>query len=187
MEIAVGKDLEGRRQQVEVGPVTAEILAGRLSPRVHRFAVMVCPVGADPDDLAQQALLKALERSATYDPRQGPVENWIWRIVVNVARDAGRLARRTEFLFDRLVAREAHAPALVPEDMAMDRIRDQELIAAVRALPRRYRTLIALRYGAALPPTEIAQLLGTTRMAVAKGTRRALDRLRIELQNKEMR
>jgi DNA-directed RNA polymerase specialized sigma subunit len=44
---------------------------------------------------------------------------------------------------------------------------------------------IAFRYGAGLRSGEVADLLGTTRMAVVKGTRRALDQLRIELRAHE--
>jgi RNA polymerase sigma factor (sigma-70 family) len=62
------------------------------------------------------------------------------------------------------------------------RPRDRELIEAVRRLPRRCRSVMALRYGAGLSSAEIAGALGTTRMAVVKATRRALDRLRTELE-----
>jgi RNA polymerase sigma-70 factor (ECF subfamily) len=162
--------------------LTAEALAARHLSRVHRFAVMVTPHGADPEDLAQQAMLKALEALDRFDPSRGTPDAWLWRIVVNVAHDAGRLRRGKERLVERLVAHERSTVAMVsPETLALNRLQDDELIAAVRRLPPRYRRLIALRYGAGLGSAEVARLLGTTRMAVAKATRRALDRLRTDL------
>ena len=160
---------------------TVAQLAAQLT-RVHRFAVMVSPREADPEDLAQQAMLKALEHSDRYDARRGTLEAWLWRIVVNVARDAGRASRRRAFMLDRVVARSADASAAATaEEIALERLRDAALVAAVRRLPRRYRTVIALRYGASLSSQDIAELLGTTRMAVAKATRRALDLLKRDL------
>jgi RNA polymerase sigma factor (sigma-70 family) len=48
----------------------------------------------------------------------------------------------------------------------------------VRRLPRRYRVVIALRFGAGLTFPEVAEAMGTSRMAVQQAMRRALDRLR---------
>jgi RNA polymerase sigma factor (sigma-70 family) len=146
---------------------------------VRRFAVMVSPPGADPDDVAQQAMLRAIERLPGFDPRRGSLDAWLWRIVVNLARDAGRVARRRELVVERL--RRGQPAAASPEAVALGHLRDAELVAAVRRLPRRYRTLVALRYGADLSAAEIAAALGTTRMTVAKALRRALDRLRADL------
>jgi RNA polymerase sigma-70 factor (ECF subfamily) len=160
--------------------LTAELLLGRYSTRVHRFAVMVSPRGAEPDDLAQQALLRALEAINSFDPRRGTLDAWLWQIVVNVGRDAGRVVRRRELLVERL-ARDHSRVGASPEAVALDQLRDRELVAAIRDLPRRYRSLIALRYGVGLSADEAAAVLGTTRMAVAKATRRALDTLRARL------
>jgi RNA polymerase sigma-70 factor (ECF subfamily) len=161
--------------------VSAEALIGRYLTRVHRFAVMVSPRGAEAEDLAQQALLRALEAVDSFDPRRGTLDAWLWRIVVNVGRDAGRVVRRKELLVERLARDRSTIGGASPEVVALDQLRDRELIAAVRELPRRYRSLIALRYGAGLSSEEIAHVLGTTRMAVAKATRRALDMLRARL------
>lgn len=168
-------------------PLTVEELVAAYLPRVRHFAVLVSPWGTDPDDLAQQAMLRALERPERLEPGRGTFDAWLWRVVVNLARDAGRLSRRTELLVDRLAFhRDDWSTGASPETLALDRIRDQELIDAVRRLPRRHRSLIALRYGAGLSAAEIAQCLGATRMTVAKALRRALDRLRADLEHLEV-
>jgi RNA polymerase sigma-70 factor, ECF subfamily len=166
--------------------LTAELLVDEYLPRIHRFAVMVSPLGADADDLAQEACVRALERAGQFDPRRGRLDAWLWRIVVNLARDAGRASRRSELLATRLLAHsrvDTGDPSA--ETLALRRLRDGELLAAVRGLPRRHRTVVALRYGAGLSTVEIAACLGTTRMATAKALRRALDRLRADLATPE--
>jgi RNA polymerase sigma-70 factor (ECF subfamily) len=159
-----------------------EAFAATHLDRVLRFAVMVSPPGTDPEDVAQEAMVTALASLDRYDPARGSVDAWLWRIVVSRARDAGRAARRTQVLLDRFLVLAHRAPAETPEAVVLDRLRDQDLVAAVRRLPGRYRTVIALRYGAGLTFPEIAELLGTSRMAVVKALDRALNRLRKDLE-----
>lgn len=167
--------------------LTPEVVAEHLI-LVHRFAVVASPRGIEPEDLAQEAMVRVLERVDHFDARRGSFAAWMWRIVLNLARDADRGARRTDALVGRLAARDnGAATGRSAESIALDQLRDQDLILAVRGLPGRYRGLIGLRYGAGLSSAEIADLRGTTRMAVVKAIRRALDRLRAELTEREAR
>jgi len=166
------------------GPADAQELCERYGHRIYRFAAMVARGDVEAEDLAHDALIKAIRRLALYDPARGSVEAWLWRIVVSRARDAGRAARRTDVLLERLLVVGHRVPANdgSPEAVVLDRLRDEDLVSAVRRLPRRYRTVIALRYGADLTFPEIAESLGTTRMAVVKALDRALNRLRKDLE-----
>ncbi|MHB8589922.1 MAG: sigma factor-like helix-turn-helix DNA-binding protein [Candidatus Dormibacteraceae bacterium] len=56
------------------------------------------------------------------------------------------------------------------------------LIAAVRALPARQRTLVALRFGADLDYAAVGQLVGLSALAARAATRRALLALRRDLE-----
>src|SRR5438105_6870958 len=118
--------------------VTAEFLSATYLARVLRFALMVSPPGTDPEDVAQDAMVTALARLDRFEPSRGSLDGWLWRIVVSRARDAGRAARRAELLFDRVQAVVQQAPTTdrSPESVVLDRLRDQDLIAAVRRLPR---------------------------------------------------
>jgi RNA polymerase sigma factor (sigma-70 family) len=161
------------------GPQSAEEFAAVYAERVHRFAVAVAPAGHDPQDLAQEALLKALVALDRFDPRQGSMESWLWRILVNTARDAGRFNGRVQALLDRWhLAHERPSMEDSSEAVALRNLGDRELLAAVRRLPNRYRLIIALRFGAGLTFPEIAAATGTSRMAAQLAMRRALDRLR---------
>ena len=163
--------------------VTAEAITSLYLARIRRFAVFASPEGVDPEDIAQQSMLRALERIDSFDPKRGQLESWLWRIVINVARDAGRVSRRRELLLERIASDWAERTSASAENLALDSIRDEKLVAAVRRLPKRYRSVIAMRFGLGLDGAETARLLGTTRMAIAKATRRALDRLRGDLEN----
>lgn len=159
---------------------------GRLDPdrlcnlyanQVYRFAAMVSNGSSDAEDLAQAALERAIRAIEGYDARRGSVEAWLWRIVVNAARDRGRVEQRSLLLFQRLSAflprQEADADLMI--DAALP---DEELLAAVRSLSRRARALIALRFGADLDYEEIGLALGMNTAAAGVATRRALVDLR---------
>ena len=163
--------------------LTPEGLARAHAAVVYRFCAMVCPNRQDAEDLAQDALLRVMRNLHRFDPGRGGIEAWLWRIVVNLAHDRGRAARRAESFWQRLAAAEqplAEVPSA--EFEALDRIRDAELVAAVRKLQPRQRTLIALRYGADRSYAEIGALLGLGEQAVKQATYRALGALRRQLE-----
>ncbi|MHB8394587.1 MAG: RNA polymerase sigma factor [Candidatus Dormibacteria bacterium] len=160
--------------------MSPEELASAYSEKVHRFAAMVSRGDQDSADLAQEALLRAIRALPRFDPARGSMDAWLWRIVVNCCRDAGRVSRRRLALFDQL--QRVHQASADAEREALRKLTDHELLEAVRALSPRYRTLIALRYGAGLSYAEIARQVGTTERAAIMAVRRALIRLRQRLE-----
>lgn len=171
-------------QSMEAERLDAATLAARYSDRVHRFAAIVCRSDADAADLAQEALVSAVRRLDSYRPERGTIDSWLWRIVVNTARDAGRATRRRARLWQRLFSAAVVAPQASPEDIALGNIADADLLAAVRRLPKRDRTIVALRFGAQLTTADLARELKTTPAGVVMATRRALHRLRRELEGR---
>jgi RNA polymerase sigma-70 factor (ECF subfamily) len=181
MQKVIATDEEAPTAVSPVRPPTAEEFAAMYAERVHRFAVAVAPAGHDPQDVAQEALLRALVALDRFDPRKGSMDAWLWRILANTARDAGRFNGRAQALVDRWrLTPERPAIGDSSEAVAMRNLGDRELLAAVRRLPPRYRLIIALRFGAGLTFPEIAAATGTSRMAAQLAMRRALDRLRLD-------
>jgi len=163
---------------------TATQLARDHAERVHRFATLLCANRAQSEDLAQEALLRAMRGLRTFDPRRGSIEAWLWGIVARAARDAGRTASRREALLERLVAREPRqAFGEDVESAVMRRLSDAELVRHVRQLSRRHQTLIALRFGADLTYDDMASALGERAPALRQATRRALLHLRARLED----
>ena len=161
--------------------LSADELCRRYSPSVCRFAAMVSRSSTDADDLAQDALLRAVRAIRTYDPVKGSPEAWLWRIVVNTARDSARRRERARWLLERLAFAAPRETQSV-EAAVLTRLRDADLHAQIRLLPHRDRTLLALRYGAGLETDEVGAAVGLNPDSAGKAIRRALARLRARLE-----
>ncbi|MDA8329727.1 MAG: sigma-70 family RNA polymerase sigma factor [Candidatus Dormibacteraeota bacterium] len=147
-------------------------LCALYAGRVYKFAAMVSHSVDDAEDLAQDALVRAIRGVSGFDPRRGSVEAWLWQIVVNTARDAGRLSQRRRALLERVAALTPRANSYGSE--SPDGLSDLDLLDAVRRLPRRPRSLVALRFGADLDYATIGRLLGISEVAARVATKRAL-------------
>jgi RNA polymerase sigma-70 factor, ECF subfamily len=163
------------------GGLTAEELCRRYAPSVCRFAAIIAGSASDADDLAQDALLRAVRGVASYDPAKGTAEAWLWRIVVNAARDSIRRRERAHGLLERLILAAPRESESVEDDV-IARIRDADLHAHIRRLPHRDRTLLALRYGVGLDTAEVGKAMGLRPDSAGKAIRRALARLRSRLE-----
>jgi RNA polymerase sigma-70 factor (ECF subfamily) len=97
-------------------------------------------------DAVQEAFASAI-RSRRRFRGEGPLEAWVWRIVVNAARKARRPARE-------LPGEPTLNGASPPET--------RDLRAAIEALPERQRTVLFLRYFADLDYRAIATVLDVT-------------------------
>jgi RNA polymerase sigma-70 factor (ECF subfamily) len=175
MEAALGST------DVDTGGLTAEELCRRYAPSVCRFAAMIAGSSADADDLAQDALLRAVRAVRSYDSTRGTAEAWLWRIVVNSARDSARRRDRARDLLERLSFMAPRESESV-EDAVLTRLRDADLHAHLRLLSHRDRMLLALRYGAGLETSEVGAAVGLNSDTAGKAIRRALGRLRARLE-----
>jgi RNA polymerase sigma-70 factor, ECF subfamily len=106
-------------------------------------------------DVVQEAFARALRDRRRFRG-EGPLEAWLWRIVVNVARDVARRSRFAGLSADELV--EVAALGTEPADSS-------DLREELRGLPERQRLAVFLHYYADLPYDDVAQLL-----TVAPGT-----------------
>lgn len=156
--------------------MSAEQLCAEYSDRVYRFAAMISRGDVEADDLAQEALERAIRYLPSFDPARGAIEGWLWRTVLNAARDAGRAAKRRHLLGERL--RSLREPDPTPAIEIPDEVLDESIVVALRALGPRDRTLLALRFGADLDHREIGRAMGLSEEAAGVAGRRALARLR---------
>jgi RNA polymerase sigma-70 factor (ECF subfamily) len=161
--------------------LTAEELCRRYAPSVCRFAAMIAGSSSDAEDLAQDALLRAVRAVGSYDLARGTPEAWLWRIVVNAARDSARRRERARNLIERLIFAVPRESESV-EATVLANLRDADLHAELRHLSHRDRMLLALRYGAGLDTAEVGDAAGLSPDAAGKAIRRALGRLRARLE-----
>lgn len=120
-------------------------------------------------DEAVEAFARALERWPQVSGMASPT-GWVYRVGLNVAR---RRARRAG-LHRRLAGR--HTVASVRLEPV-----DAELWAAVRRLPARQRTAVALRYIADLSEAVIAEVMGVAPGTVSATLHAARRRLAAQL------
>ena len=164
-----------------VPAMTAEELCRTYAADVCRFAAMMSAGREDADDLAQEALMRAVRSLRRYDAARGSMNAWLWRIVANAARDAaGRRRRMTDLVVRLGVLAPREADDV--EEVVLRRHRDADLHAHLRALPLRDQTLLALRYTAGLDTAEVGAAVGMSTETASRAMRRALARLRARLE-----
>ncbi|HSS95211.1 MAG TPA: sigma-70 family RNA polymerase sigma factor [Candidatus Dormibacteraeota bacterium] len=161
--------------------LTAEQLCHAYAADVCRFAALMTRNPADAEDLAQEALLRAIRSLRSFDASRGSAAGWLWRIVANAARDAATRRQRLADLVVRAALLTPRESASV-EDLALANVGDAALHRLLAALPLRDRTLLALRYGAGLETREVGEALGLSPDSTSKAIRRALARLRARLE-----
>ncbi len=139
---------------------------------VWRFLVSsVGPVEAD--DCFQETFISALRAY----PRLRPDSNlraWVLTIAHRKALDAHRGRARRAVPVAEIEAVDGRVAGSVPAG-------EDELWAAVRELPPRQRSAVALRFIADLPHRDIAMAIGCSEEAARRSLHEGLNRLRKEL------
>ncbi len=119
-----------------------DVLAGRWSLRLRRAAMRVLDDPAAAEDVAQDTLLRAWTRAASYRPDQAAVGTWLHRIAVNAAIDRVRATRPSVEVSDELVDAGPSAELVIAGRQRHALLRD-----AIASLPDRQRAAITLTYG----------------------------------------
>lgn len=130
------------------------------------------------EDPVQEAFIK-WSRSATRIRQRGSAAAYLRSIVINLARDHNR----------RGLVSLRHRPSALPdarsaEEDATNRAERQEVIDALRALPRRQRDCVTLRYFLDLSIPDIAETLGLSANTVKTHLQRGLAGLALTLEAK---
>ena len=135
-----GEKQAGRLWELE------QIYRTRL-PELWRVAAAVSGSREAAPDLVQDAFVRAVRRLESFRD-EGPLEGWLWRIVVNVARN-GRREPVLAALPDQLPRAET-SPAGAAQ---------AELQTAISRLSERQRLVLFLRYYADLDYATIGEAL----------------------------
>jgi RNA polymerase sigma factor (sigma-70 family) len=139
-------------QDVRAQRLLADI-EGLYRARFGAFLRVASGITGDAEsgrDAVQEAFARAIRRRADFRG-EGSLEGWLWRTVINVAKDHARSARA------RVLA--AELPDVVDPRNAADPGAHPELRARIAALPARQRHALFLRYYADHSYAEIADAL----------------------------
>lgn len=169
------------KEPVDPHPVLAEqgtqdldwgSIVEQHSDRVYRLALRLTGNRHDAEDLTQEVFVRVFRSLHTYTP--GTFEGWLHRITTNLFLDQARRKQRIRFdaLSDERAARIASAsPA--PESAYADLRFDDDVEAALGALPPDFRAAVVLCDIEGLSYEEIAEILGaklgTVRSRIHRG------------------
>ena len=146
-----------KRRRVDGSSV--EAIEAIYQQRLDEFCSVVAAITRDRDaalDIVHEAFVSALRSRARFAAR-GSLSAWLWRIVVNAARDHRRQtgSQFTEWHDGYAVARNEGG---LHEGLG-------DVATAIQALPERQRLAVFLRYYADLSYQQIGEVLG-----IATGT-----------------
>ena len=137
---------------------------------INRTCCLILGDRALAEDAAQETFIRAWKSMAQYKGDASP-KTWLTRIAINVCRNIRRTAwfRRN----DRSISPE-DLPLSAPDE-------DRTLLLTVQQLPEKHRQVVILRYYQGMSLDEAAKVLGISRSAAHHRLQKALQALRIDL------
>jgi RNA polymerase sigma-70 factor (ECF subfamily) len=153
------------------------------SARVYRLAYRLTGNPHDAEDLTQEVFVRVFRSLSSYTP--GTFEGWLHRITTNLFLDSAR--RRQRIRFEGLADEMAHrlpgsepTPAQAFDDSHLD----DDVQAALKALPPEYRAAVVLCDIEGFSYEEIAATLGVKLGTVRSRIHRGRAQLRSALEHR---
>lgn len=132
--------------------------------RVHRTLVLLTGSRERGEDLTQEVFVRTCQRWEQVRAMEAPGA-WVHRVAVNLARSEARRGRS-----ERRAQRRTDLPAPASAD--------EDLAAALAALPADDRAVVVLRYASNLAVADVARVLDIPEGTVKTRARRGLSVLR---------
>lgn len=151
-----------------------------FAPRLKAYLLRLRVPEDIAEELAQESLIIAWHRAASFDPAQASVSTWLFTILRNKRIDRQRREKRPEL--------DPDDPALVPgpepaADARMVIMQDEaQLRAALQSLPEEQLHLLRLAFFSDLSHRDIAERENLPLGTVKSRIRLALGRLKLLLE-----
>jgi RNA polymerase sigma-70 factor, ECF subfamily len=183
-------DEAGRRRRSAGPPAPAEWnlptwedIVRVHSARVYRLAYRLTGNPHDAEDLTQEVFVRVFRSLSSYTP--GTFEGWLHRITTNLFLDSARRKQRIHFegLADEMAHRlpgSEPSPAQAFDDNHLD----DDVQAALKALPPEYRAAVVLCDIEGFSYEEIAATLGVKLGTVRSRIHRGRAQLRSALEHR---
>jgi RNA polymerase sigma-70 factor (ECF subfamily) len=132
----------------------------------------------NPEDVADQALVEAWKRLATFDPVRSSFQTWLYVLTGNVALREVRLGERAARGSPVNVNKIAAPIELEPAAVFTDKYRAEVLWSSLRKLPRIERHAVILCDMEQRTNRYAARVLRISEAQVRRARRKGLERLR---------
>ena len=174
-------------------PPEVEVVAGDLDrtetlasavkgiERVFSLALRVTGSRADAEDAAQEAFARVWRKAPDWQAGEARFSTWLYRVTMNLCIDARRRPRAEQLDLDLPLA----DPGAGTVEMMIDRERDQQVQAAMAALPERQREAMALCYTLGLSNAAAAETMEISVKAYEALLVRAKREIRARLEGSE--
>jgi len=158
-------------------------------PGLYSAALRMTRNRADAEDLVQETYLKAYRSYASFTEGTN-LRAWLYRILTNTYINSYRAAQRRPevadvedvedlYLYKRLAGSGGSDPGRSAEDEALERFTDEDVKAALEALPETFRMAVLLADVEGFSYKEISEItevpIGTVMSRIHRG-RRALQK-----------
>jgi RNA polymerase sigma factor (sigma-70 family) len=151
------------------------------STYVYSVALLLTRSRALADDVVQETFLRIFKSYQSFDPAK-PIEPWIYRITVNVARNLMRKQKWLSFVgFAPSITDEKTVEGTIIQD-----IENGELLKEINKLPLKSREVIIMHYYVGLKLDGIAESLQIPLGTCKSRLHTALSALRKKLPNNSM-
>jgi RNA polymerase sigma factor (sigma-70 family) len=172
-----------RPAQAEWNLPTWEDIVRMHSARVYRLAYRLTGNPHDAEDLTQEVFVRVFRSLSSYTP--GTFEGWLHRITTNLFLDWARRKQRIRFegLADEMAHRLPGAEP-TPAEAFDDTHLDDDVQAALKALPPEYRAAVVLCDIEGFSYEEIAATLGVKLGTVRSRIHRGRAALRAALEHR---
>ncbi len=130
----------------------------KYGERVSRLCINLCGNHADADDLYQDTWMKVLKNIDKYD-RSRDFEKWLFKICVNTYKNEQMKVFRRKNISFRTTEDQDIFFEMIPdrEEAYMEKYR--EVVAVIKELPEKFRTVLALRYFNNFSESDTAEIL----------------------------
>jgi RNA polymerase sigma-70 factor (ECF subfamily) len=189
-ECVLPVDMERLSMQIQhnLGSETldAEVIVREYYPYLYRLTYSIVRDPAEADDLAQETLFTAFKKLGQFQPGSN-FRAWLSTIAVNKSRDRlrrRRSRRRLQQTLQALASFIRTTPS--PEEVLVNKERNEALWTAVDALGEKHRLPLILRYVHNLPVREIAEILQVKEGTIYSRLHYANEKLARQLQLQEV-
>jgi RNA polymerase sigma-70 factor (ECF subfamily) len=149
--------------------------------RVFSLALRVTGSRADAEDAAQEAFARVWRKAPDWQAGEARFSTWLYRVTMNLCIDARRRPRAEQLDPDLPLA----DPGAGTVEMMIDREREQQVQAAMAALPERQREAMALCYTLGLSNAAAAETMEISVKAYEALLVRAKREIRARLEGSE--